>query len=66
MSDVILEAGVRALRALRAQHQDDLASAEQKYSDALRELGLTERANEVASRAASHRAYAERIRGGVA
>lgn len=64
MSAVILEAEAPALREARAAHQDALANAEQEYSDALRELGMVERANVVAGRATSHRELAARIRGG--
>lgn len=55
-----------ALIDARAQLQEDFAAAELRYADALRQLGLTTKADEIAQRAKSHADRAARIRSGYA
>lgn len=50
----------------RATLQEDFAAAETRYADALRALGRTAEAEEIAQRAKSHADRAERIRAGYA
>jgi hypothetical protein len=55
-----------ALIDARAQLQEDFAAAETRYADALRAIGRTAEADEIAQRAKSHADRAARIRSGYA